>query len=82
MQHFLCHFAGQVEGAFTQGMGWLTTEECVYLEGGRNTPRGQTFTTGPGTYKIPSFSDVPVEMNVHLMDRTPNPNAIFSSKVL
>ncbi len=72
---------GQVEGAFTQGLGLFTLEECVYLEEGRGTQRGQPFTTGPGTYKIPSVTDVPVELNVSLMDRTPNPSAIFSSKV-
>ena len=66
---------GQVEGAFTQGMGMFTMEECVFLKDGR------LFTTGPGSYKIPSFSDVPIELNVSLMDHTPNPDAIFSSKV-
>ena len=53
----------------------------MYLEGNQRTQRGQLFTTGPGTYKIPSSSDVPVEFNVSLMNRTPNPKAIFSSKV-
>ena len=59
----------------------FTLEQCVYLEKGRGTQRGQPFTTGPGTYKIPSVSDIPVELNVSLMDTTPNPRAIFSSKV-
>ena len=71
----------QVEGAFTQGLGLFTLEQCVYLEGNQRTPRGQLYTTGPGTYKIPSVSDIPVQLNVSLMDRTPNPKAIFSSKV-
>lgn len=71
----------QVEGAFTQGVGLYTMEQCVYLEGDRHTQRGQLYTTGPGTYKIPSCSDIPVELNVTLMDRTPNSQAIFSSKV-
>ena len=71
----------QVEGAFTQGLGMLTLEQCVYLEGNGRTQRGAIFTTGPGAYKIPSSSDVPVQFNVALMDRTPNPKAIFSSKV-
>ena len=66
---------GQVEGAFTQGLGLFTMEECVFLKDGR------LFTTGPGAYKIPSVSDIPVELNVTLMDHTPNPRAIFSSKV-
>ena len=72
----------QVEGAFTQGLGLFTLEQCVYLEGNSQIPRGQPFTTGPGTYKIPSSSDIPLQFNVSLMDRTPNPKAIFSSKVI
>ena len=70
-----------MEGAFTQGLGLFTLEQCVFLEGTQRTQRGQLFTTGPGTYKIPSATDVPVELNVLLMDHTPNPSAIFSSKV-
>ena len=71
----------QVEGAFTQGLGLYTMEQCVYLEGNTRTQRGQLYTTGPGTYKIPTCSDIPVELNVTLMDGTSNPQAIFSSKV-
>ena len=71
----------QVEGAFTQGLGLVTLEQCVYLEGDQHTQRGMTITIGPGSYKIPTVNDVPVELNVSLLDRTPNPKAIFSSKV-
>ena len=71
----------QVEGAFTQGLGLFTMEQCVYLEGNGRTQRGQLYTTGPGTYKIPACSDIPVQLNVTLLDETSNPNAIFSSKV-
>ena len=66
---------GQVEGAFAQGLGLFTMEEVVYLK------NGNIFTNGPGNYKIPSCSDIPIELNVSLMDRTPNPRTIFSSKV-
>lgn len=41
---------------------------------------GQLFTRGPGTYKIPSFNDVPQDMRVKLMDRK-NAFAVHSSKV-
>ncbi len=78
---FFCCPVTQVEGAFTQGLGLVSLEQCVYLEGNQRTQRGTTFTTGPGTYKIPSVSDVPAQFNVSLLDRTPNPKAIFSSKV-
>ena len=67
---------GQVEGAFTQGLGLFTMEEVVFLKD------GTLQTTGPGTYKIPSCSDIPIELNVTLMDSTPNPKAIFNSKVI
>ena len=56
-------------------------EQCVYLEGNGRTQRGQLYTTGPGTYKIPAVSDIPVQLNVTLLDGTSNPQAIFSSKV-
>lgn len=41
---------------------------------------GQLFTRGPGTYKIPSFNDVPSDMRIKLMDRE-NAFAVHSSKV-
>ena len=41
---------------------------------------GQLLTRGPGTYKIPSFNDVPADMRVKLMDRQ-NAFAVHSSKV-
>ena len=71
----------QVEGAFMQGMGLFTMEQCVYLEGNSETQRGKLFTTGPSTYKIPSCQDIPVDFRVALLGRSPNPKAIFSSKV-
>lgn len=64
-----------------QGMGLFTMEQCVYLEGNSGTQRGKLFTTGPGTYKIPSCQDIPVDFRVVLLGRAPNPKAIFSSKV-
>ena len=47
---------GQIEGAFIQGMGWSTIEEVVYADDNHTwiRPRAKTFTTGPGTYKIPA----------------------------
>ncbi len=51
---------GQVEGAFIQGMGWLTTEELWWDE------KGQLRTHAPSTYKIPLASDRPRSFNVKL----------------
>ncbi len=65
---------GQIEGAFVQGMGWCTMEELVWLKNGR------MFTTGPGAYKIPGFSDVPRDFRVSLVRNNPNIRAVHSSK--
>ena len=54
---------GQIEGAFVQGMGWLTTEELVYDE------KGRLLTHAPSTYKIPVASDVPADFRVALVRR-------------
>ena len=51
---------GQVEGAFVQGMGWLTTEELWW------DAKGRLRTHAPSTYKIPLASDRPRQFNVEL----------------
>jgi xanthine dehydrogenase/oxidase len=74
---------GQVEGAFTQGMGWATIEECVWGDSVHPWVRpGNLFTRGPGTYKPPAFNDTPVDMRVSLLHNAPNPRAIYSSKAI
>ena len=65
---------GQIEGAFVQGMGWATTEQIVYDH------RGQLFSRGPGTYKVPGPGDVPAVLNVALLKDSCNPYAVHSSK--
>ena len=56
-------------------------EELIFLEETSRTPRGEMFTNGPGNYKIPCFSDVPIELNVSLLKGSPNKRAIYSSRV-
>ena len=75
---------GQIEGAYIQGMGWSTMEEVVYGDDDHTwiRPRGRVFTTGPGTYKIPAFNDVPETFNVSLMENVDNPFAVHSSKAI
>ena len=53
---------GQIEGAYIQGMGWLTMEECIW---DRN---GKLLTHGPSTYKIPVAGDIPEHFKVSLFD--------------
>ncbi len=57
---------GQVEGAFVQGMGWLTTEELWWSK------EGQLKTHAPSTYKIPVASDRPRQFNVDLVNWSEN----------
>ena len=57
-------------------------EELIFLEETSRTPRGQMFTNGPGNYKIPSFSDVPIKLNVSLLKGSSNKRAIYSSRVI
>ncbi len=67
---------GQIEGAFVQGMGWLTCEELVWDKEGRLK------THGPSTYKIPGSRDVPKEFNVRLLDQPNRKPTIFRSKAI
>jgi xanthine dehydrogenase large subunit len=68
---------GQIEGAFVQGMGWLTTEELVFDE------NAKLRTHAPSTYKIPCASDVPAEFNVSLFQSKGNQEAtIYRSKAV
>ncbi|MCK0195375.1 xanthine dehydrogenase molybdopterin binding subunit [Ancylobacter sp. 6x-1] len=57
---------GQVEGAFIQGMGWLTSEELWWDD------KGRLRTHAPSTYKIPLASDRPKVFNVNLAEWSVN----------
>jgi xanthine dehydrogenase large subunit len=57
---------GQVEGAFIQGMGWLTTEELVWHPADGSEKAGMLSTHAPSTYKIPTANDCPPVFNVKL----------------
>lgn len=68
---------GQIEGAFVQGMGWLTTEELVWNEEGR------LLSNNPATYKIPAINDAPKDFRVALFPNSPNrEHTIYSSKAV
>lgn len=68
---------GQIEGAYVQGMGWLTSEELVWND------VGQILTHGPSTYKIPGSRDVPADFNIHILEDAPNSvPTIFRSKAI
>ncbi|MBM1220115.1 xanthine dehydrogenase molybdopterin binding subunit [Ponticoccus sp. SC2-23] len=67
---------GQVEGAYVQGAGWLTTEELVWDDAGRLR------THAPSTYKIPACSDRPDIFNVALWDGPNRAETIYRSKAV
>jgi xanthine dehydrogenase large subunit len=67
---------GQVEGAFIQGMGWLTTEQLWW------NPAGKLMTHAPSTYKIPGVSDCPEDFRVKLYDNGNVEDSIHRSKAV
>jgi xanthine dehydrogenase large subunit len=67
---------GQIEGAFVQGMGWLTTEQLVWTE------QGLLATHAPSTYKIPTAGDVPARFQVDLWDARNTEDNVFGSKAV
>ena len=72
------HFMGNLPVALCliilQGYGLFTLEEQRY------SPDGFLYTRGPGMYKIPGFTDIPVEFNVSILKGASNPQAVYSSK--
>jgi len=68
---------GQVEGAFVQGAGWLTTEELVW-----HPSSGKLSTHAPSTYKIPTANDSPLDMRVALFDAPNRADSIHRSKAV
>ncbi|MBB95670.1 MAG: xanthine dehydrogenase molybdopterin binding subunit [Rhodobacteraceae bacterium] len=67
---------GQIEGAYVQGAGWLTTEELVWDD------KGRLRTHAPSTYKIPACSDRPDVFNVALWDGENREDTIYRSKAV
>lgn len=72
---------GQIEGGFVQGMGWLTLEELRWDESDRPS-RGRLATQAASTYKLPSFSEMPEEFNVELMERATETGVVYGSKAV
>jgi xanthine dehydrogenase large subunit len=69
--------AGQIEGGFIQGVGWLTTEEMWWDSDGR------MMTHAPSTYKIPVCSDRPEHFRLDMYAGSENIEAtIYRSKAV
>jgi xanthine dehydrogenase large subunit len=67
---------GQVEGAFIQGMGWLTTEELWWND------KGALMTHAPSTYKIPAVNDCPADFRTTLYRNSNVEDTIYRSKAV
>jgi xanthine dehydrogenase large subunit len=67
---------GQIEGAFVQGMGWMTMEELVW------DGQGRFRSDAPSTYKIPTVSEIPEHFQVHLLERAAQDGVIYGSKAV
>ena len=67
---------GQIEGAFVQGMGWLTSEELLWNKDGR------LLTHSASTYQIPAFSNAPVDFRVKLLEEAEQPRTVGQSKAV
>ncbi|MFD5223593.1 xanthine dehydrogenase molybdopterin binding subunit [Streptomyces tendae] len=72
---------GQVEGGFVQGAGWLTLEDLRW-DTGEGPNRGRLLTQAASTYKLPSFSEMPEEFNVTLLENATEEGAVFGSKAV
>jgi len=68
---------GQVEGAYVQGLGWLTSEELVW-----HPKTGALLTHAPSTYKIPTANDVPADLRTALFDTPCTVDSIHRSKAV
>ncbi|WP_136706494.1 xanthine dehydrogenase molybdopterin binding subunit [Agromyces sp. H66] len=72
---------GQVEGGFVQGAGWLTLEDLRWDESD-GPGRGRLLTQSASTYKLPSFSEMPEEFNVHFFERATEDGVVYGSKAV
>ncbi|MDP1647247.1 MAG: xanthine dehydrogenase molybdopterin binding subunit [Rubrivivax sp.] len=73
---------GQIEGAFIQGMGWLTMEELVWHPADGSPKAGLLLTHAPSTYKIPTANDCPPVFDTRLFDRPNRVESIHRSKAV
>ena len=67
---------GQIEGAFVQGMGWLTGEELKWSKDGK------LLTHSASTYQIPSIGDAPERFEIELLPQAAQSGVIHGSKAV
>ncbi|HYM62709.1 MAG TPA: molybdopterin cofactor-binding domain-containing protein [Thermoanaerobaculia bacterium] len=72
-----CLDVGQVEGAFVQGLGLMTTEQMMY------EPDGRLYSNGTWEYKPPCSKSIPVDLRVTIAkggDPNQTDSAVMSSR--
>ena len=67
---------GQIEGAFVQGVGWLTGEELLWGTDGR------LLSHSASTYQIPTFGDAPARFDVKLFPHATQASVVHGSKAV
>ena len=67
---------GQVEGAFIQGVGWLTSELLIWND------KGHLITHSPDTYKIPAVGDIPADFRIAFLSDAAQENNIYGTKAV
>ena len=72
---------GQIEGGFLQGVGWLTLEDLRWDESD-GPGRGRLTTSAASTYKLPSFSELPDELHVALLEQAHEDGVVYGSKAV
>ena len=72
---------GQIEGGFVQGAGWLTLEDLRW-DTSEGPHRGRLATQAASTYKLPSFSEMPEDFRVKLLEKAHEEGAVYGSKAV
>ncbi|XP_023954124.2 uncharacterized protein LOC112057811 [Bicyclus anynana] len=68
---------GQVEGAYVQGLSYLTHEKFVY-----DKRTGKMLTNDALSYEVYLAKDIPVDFRVHLRYNSKNPKGVLGSKAV
>ncbi|XP_034488430.1 indole-3-acetaldehyde oxidase [Drosophila innubila] len=66
---------GQIEGAFIMGLGYWTSEQIVV-----DKKTGECLTNRTWNYKPPGAKDIPIDLRIELLPKSPNKAGFMRSK--